>query len=48
MLAPLVLLVIYYGVQPNPLLHAFDASTTTLLANVQAALSVVKTAAVAQ
>ncbi|HEY8381672.1 MAG TPA: NADH-quinone oxidoreductase subunit M [Microvirga sp.] len=48
MLAPLVLLVIYYGVQPNPILHAFDASTTTLLANVQAALSVVKTAAVAQ
>ena len=46
-LAPLVLLVIYYGVQPNPILNAFDASTTKLLGQVQAALAVVKTAAIA-
>jgi NADH-quinone oxidoreductase subunit M len=47
-LAPLVLLVIYYGVQPGPVLNAFDASTKTLVTNVQAALSAVKTAALAQ
>jgi NADH-quinone oxidoreductase subunit M len=47
-LAPLVLLVIYYGVQPGPVLNAFDASTNTLVTNVQAALSAVKTAALAQ
>jgi NADH-quinone oxidoreductase subunit M len=47
-LAPLVLLVIYYGVQPGPVLNAFDASTSTLVTNVQAALSAVKTAALAQ
>jgi NADH-quinone oxidoreductase subunit M len=47
-LAPLVLLVIYYGVQPNPVLNAFDASTTKLLAQIQSSLSVVKTAALAQ
>jgi NADH-quinone oxidoreductase subunit M len=45
-LAPLVLLVIYYGVQPNPILGAFDASTGKLLSQVQAALAVVKTAAI--
>jgi NADH-quinone oxidoreductase subunit M len=44
-LVPLVLLVIYYGVQPNPILNAFDASTNSLLAQVQTALSAVKTAA---
>jgi NADH-quinone oxidoreductase subunit M len=47
-LAPLVLLVIYYGVQPGPILDAFDASTSTLVTNVQAALTAVKTAALAQ
>jgi NADH-quinone oxidoreductase subunit M len=47
-LAPLVLLVIYYGVQPGPILNAFDASTGSLVAQVQSALSAVKTAAVAQ
>jgi NADH-quinone oxidoreductase subunit M len=46
-LAPLVLLVIYYGVQPNPILGAFDASTGKLLSQVEAALAVVKTAAIA-
>jgi NADH-quinone oxidoreductase subunit M len=46
-LVPLVLLVIYYGVQPLPILNAFDASTAKLLGEVQAALSVVKTAAIA-
>jgi NADH-quinone oxidoreductase subunit M len=46
-LAPLVLLVLYYGVQPNPILGAFDASTGKLLSQVEAALAVVKTAAIA-
>jgi NADH-quinone oxidoreductase subunit M len=46
-LAPLVLLVIYYGVQPNPILGAFDASTGKLLSQIEAALAVVKTAALA-
>jgi NADH-quinone oxidoreductase subunit M len=44
-LAPLVSLVIYYGLQPNPILNAFDAPTTHLLAQVQAALSAMQTAA---
>ncbi len=47
-LAPLVVLVIYYGVQPGPILNAFDASTGSLVTQVQSALSAVKTAAVAQ
>jgi NADH-quinone oxidoreductase subunit M len=45
-LAPLVALVIYYGVVPNPVLDAFDAPTTKLLAQIQSALSAVKTAAI--
>jgi NADH-quinone oxidoreductase subunit M len=45
-LAPLVALVIYYGVQPNPILNAFDAPTINLLAHLQSALSAVQTAAV--
>src|SRR5215208_6179368 len=45
-LAPLLLLVIYYGVQPNPVLNAFDAPTGNLLTQLQSALSAVKTAAV--
>jgi NADH-quinone oxidoreductase subunit M len=45
-LAPLVVLVIYYGVQPNPILDAFDAPTANLLTHVQSVLSAVKTAAV--
>lgn len=43
-LAPLVLLVIYYGVHPGPVLDSFAASTDTLMTNYQAALSAVKTA----
>jgi NADH-quinone oxidoreductase subunit M len=43
-LAPLVVLVIYYGVHPGPILDSFAASTETLLANYQAAISAVKTA----
>ncbi|NBJ12433.1 NADH-quinone oxidoreductase subunit M [Microvirga arsenatis] len=45
--APLILLIIYYGVQPGPILDAFAAPTEALLNNVQAALATVKTAAVA-
>ena len=45
--APLVLLIIYYGVQPGPILDAFAAPTDALISNVQAALATVKTAAVA-
>ncbi|MGO4524005.1 NADH-quinone oxidoreductase subunit M [Microvirga sp. 2MCAF35] len=45
--APLILLIIYYGVQPGPILDAFAAPTDALMSNVQAALATVKTAAVA-
>ncbi|HZH12546.1 MAG TPA: NADH-quinone oxidoreductase subunit M [Microvirga sp.] len=45
--APLILLIIYYGVQPGPILDAFAVPTDQLLKGVQAALSTVKTAAVA-
>jgi len=45
--APLIVLIIYYGVQPGPILDVFAAPTETLLNNVQAALATVKTAAVA-
>lgn len=44
---PLILLIIYYGVQPGPILDAFAVPTDALMQNVQAALSTVKTAAVA-
>jgi NADH-quinone oxidoreductase subunit M len=46
-LAPLVLLVIYYGVHPGPILDSFTASTDTLMTNYQAAMSAVKTAMLA-
>ncbi len=46
-LAPLVVLVIYYGVHPGPILGAFAVSTDNLLRGTQAALAAVKTAAVA-
>ncbi len=46
-LAPLVLLVIYYGVHPGPILDSFAASTDSLLKGTQAALATVKTAAIA-
>ncbi len=45
--APLILLIIYYGVQPGPILDAFAVPTESLLNNVQAALATVKTAAAA-
>jgi NADH-quinone oxidoreductase subunit M len=44
MLAPLVVLVIYYGVQPTPILDSFAASTDALIKGYQAALSATKTA----
>jgi NADH-quinone oxidoreductase subunit M len=43
LLAPLVLLVIYYGVQPQPVLDSFAASTDALIRGFQAAVT--KTAA---
>jgi NADH-quinone oxidoreductase subunit M len=45
--APLILLIIYYGVQPGPILDAFAVPTDALMQSFQAALSTVKTAAVA-
>ncbi|QFU16398.1 NADH-quinone oxidoreductase subunit M [Microvirga thermotolerans] len=46
-LVPLVLLVIYYGVQPGPILDTFAAPTNALMQGYQAALETVKTAAAA-
>jgi NADH-quinone oxidoreductase subunit M len=46
-LAPLVLLVIYYGVQPGSILDSFAASTDTLMSQVSTALLSAKTVAVA-
>jgi NADH-quinone oxidoreductase subunit M len=46
-LVPLVLLVIYYGIQPGPILDSFAASTNALVQSYEAALSTVKTAALA-
>jgi NADH-quinone oxidoreductase subunit M len=45
LLAPLVLLVIYYGVRPGPILDSFAASTDALIRGYQAALQATKTAA---
>ncbi|MBV9077420.1 MAG: NADH-quinone oxidoreductase subunit M, partial [Methylobacteriaceae bacterium] len=47
-LAPLVALVIYYGVRPAPILDAFAPPTEAVLRSVQAAQSPVKTAAAPQ
>jgi NADH-quinone oxidoreductase subunit M len=44
-LAPLVLLVIYYGVQPQPVLDSFAASTDALIKGYEAAMSATQTAA---
>ena len=44
---PLVLLVIWYGIQPAQVLDAFAAPTAELLKQTQAALAAVKTAALA-
>ncbi len=46
--APLVLLTIYYGVQPNPVLDAFAASTNNLLTSHSALLGGVTLAAAGQ
>ncbi len=46
-LAPLVLLVIYYGVVPGPILDTFAPPTEALLKSVEAAMATVKTAAAA-
>jgi len=45
-LAPLAVLVIYYGVKPGPVLNAFAAPTDALLQGYQAAMLLTKTAAV--
>ncbi|MBX9741145.1 MAG: NADH-quinone oxidoreductase subunit M [Beijerinckiaceae bacterium] len=47
LLAPLLVLTIYYGVQPGPILDACAASVTLLVKNLDAALAITKTAAVA-
>ncbi len=47
LLAPLVLLTIYYGVQPGPILDACAASVSLLVKNLDTALSATKTAALA-
>ncbi|MGV2978798.1 NADH-quinone oxidoreductase subunit M [Camelimonas sp. ID_303_24] len=44
---PLILLIIWYGVQPGQILDVFAAPTAELLKHTQAALSAVKTAALA-
>jgi NADH-quinone oxidoreductase subunit M len=46
--APLVLLTIYYGVQPGPILDTFAPPTEALIRGVESAMAAVKTAAVAQ
>jgi NADH-quinone oxidoreductase subunit M len=45
LLAPLLLLTIYYGVQPGPILDACAASVTLLVKNFDAAVAATKTAA---
>jgi NADH-quinone oxidoreductase subunit M len=45
LLAPLVVLTIYYGVQPGPILEATAASVQNLVRSFDAALAVTKTAA---
>ena len=47
LLAPLLALVIYYGVQPQPILDACAASVAELIRNYDAALAATKTAAAA-
>src|SRR3712207_9218519 len=42
---PLILLIIYYGVQPGPILDAFAVPTDALMKGYEAALATVKTAA---
>jgi NADH-quinone oxidoreductase subunit M len=45
LLAPLAVLVIYFGVHPQPILDSFSASSTAMLQSMSAALDVVKVAA---
>ncbi|MFZ4534018.1 MAG: NADH-quinone oxidoreductase subunit M, partial [Alsobacter sp.] len=45
LLAPLVILTIWYGIHPGPVLDTFAASTDALLKSTQAALGAAKTAA---
>jgi len=45
LLAPLVILTIWYGIHPAPVLDAFAASTDALLKSTQAAIGAAKTAA---
>jgi NADH-quinone oxidoreductase subunit M len=47
-LAPLVVLTIWYGIAPNQILNSFAAPTTALLKSVDAALAVSKTALLVQ
>jgi NADH-quinone oxidoreductase subunit M len=47
LLAPLLILTIYYGVQPGPILDACAASVTLLVKNFDTALAATKTAALA-
>jgi NADH-quinone oxidoreductase subunit M len=47
LLAPLLILTIYYGVQPGPILEACNASVTLLVKNFDTALAATKTAALA-
>ena len=46
-LAPLVVLTIYYGVHPGPILDVFAPSTDALMQGMRAALSTTQTAAAA-
>lgn len=46
-LAPLVVLTIYYGIHPSPILDVFAPSTEALMQGVRAALSTTRTAAAA-
>jgi NADH-quinone oxidoreductase subunit M len=47
LLAPLLILTIYYGVQPGPILEACNASVMLLVKNFDTALAATKTAALA-
>jgi NADH-quinone oxidoreductase subunit M len=47
LLVPLVVLTIYYGVQPGPILDACAASVALLVKNYDAAIAATKTAALA-
>jgi NADH-quinone oxidoreductase subunit M len=47
MLAPLVLLTIYYGVHPGPILDNCAASVAALIKNYDVAMAATKTAALA-